>query len=101
MTATSTRMTMAASRGWSALQGTRAPLSRAAGQGTVGASAEEPAYELTRVTRPSRPRPEPPRSDAGMGADEVGARDRPAGLLGRDGRPGARGAQPEVLPLAR
>src|SRR5947209_15976901 len=100
MTATSTRMTMAASRGWSALKGTRAPLSRAAGQGTVGASAEEPSYELTRVARPSRPRPEPRRSDAGLGAVEVGAGDRPVELLGRDGRPGAPGPQREVLPVA-
>src|SRR2546428_12397564 len=100
MTATSTRMTMAAYRGRSALQGTRAPLSRAAGQGTVGASAEEPSYELTRVARPSRPRPEPRRSDAGLGADEVGAGDRPVELLGRDGRPGAPGPQREVLPVA-
>src|SRR2546428_11945317 len=100
MTATSTRMTMSASRGWSALQGSGAPLSRAADRGTVGASAEEPSYELTRVARPSQPRPEPRRGDAGLGADEVGAGDRPVELLGRDGRPGAPGPQREVLPVA-
>src|SRR5439155_24317830 len=85
---------------WSALQGSGAPLSRAAGRGTVGASSEEPSYELTRVARPSRPRPEPRRGDAGLGAVEVGAGDRAVELLGRDGRPGAPGPQREVLPVA-
>src|SRR3989442_3504027 len=100
MTATSTRMTMSASREWSALQGSGAPLSRAADRGTVGASSEEPSYELTRVARPSQPRPEPRRDDAGLGPDEVGAGDRAVELLGRDGRPGAPGPQREVLPVA-
>src|SRR3989442_7585096 len=95
----SARMTMAASQAWTcrALQGSRALLSSVAGRVTVGASAEEPSYELTaHDPRPHRTG----RGDPGLGAVEVGADDRAVELLGRDARPGTAGSQRQVLPVA-
>src|SRR3989441_12728536 len=95
----SARMTMAASQAWTcrALQGSRALLSSVAGRVTVGASAEEPSYEITAHD----PRPhQPGHGDPGLGAAEVGAHDRAVELLGRDARPGTAGSQRQVLPVA-
>src|SRR5215510_10655357 len=90
-----------------ALQESGAPLSRAGGRVTVGASRREPSYEIaTHATRPHERGGQYERGrrsvdgDAGPGAIEIRADDRAVELLGRDGRSGASGSQREVLPVA-